>query len=136
MIAATTGGRIGSKDTYVVVKALDRQWDSALVELVNKRLKLVAKLKRYKDEHGIGFVDPRREEEMLDARLREQMPAWQTHWTSDDYVEMSWYAPTVRLYVARPMLAVPPAITALSMLPFSSSSPSSVLAYCFSPGHT
>ena len=42
-----------------------------------------------------------------EARLREQMPAWQTHWTSDDYVEMSWYAPTVRLYVARPMLAVP-----------------------------
>lgn len=42
-----------------------------------------------------------------EAKLREQMPGWQTHWTSDDYVEMSWYAPTVRLYVARPMLAVP-----------------------------
>ena len=39
--------------------------DSALVELVNKRLKLVAKLKRYKDEHGIGFVDLAREEWML-----------------------------------------------------------------------
>src|SRR5262249_36752764 len=46
--------------------------------------------------------------QVAEARLREQMPAWQTHWTSDDYVEMSWYAPTVRLYVARPMLAVPP----------------------------
>ncbi|HEY1875657.1 MAG TPA: hypothetical protein VGG67_14775 [Steroidobacteraceae bacterium] len=45
--------------------------------------------------------------QVAEARLREQMPAWQTHWTSDDYVEMSWYAPTVRLYVARPMLAVP-----------------------------
>ena len=42
-----------------------------------------------------------------EAKLREQMPGWQTHWTSDDYVEMSWYAPTVRLYIARPMLAVP-----------------------------
>src|SRR4029077_18716171 len=42
-----------------------------------------------------------------EAGLREQMPPWQTHWTSDDYVEMSWYAPTVRLYVARPMLAAP-----------------------------
>ena len=25
------------------------------------------------------------------------MPAWQRNWTSDDYVEMSWYAPTVRV---------------------------------------
>jgi chorismate mutase len=39
--------------------------DSALVELVNRRLKLVAGLKRYKDEHGIGFVDLAREEWML-----------------------------------------------------------------------
>ena len=39
--------------------------DSALVELVNKRLRLVAKLKRYKEEHGIGFVDLAREEWML-----------------------------------------------------------------------
>jgi chorismate mutase len=39
--------------------------DTSLVELVNKRLKLVAGLKRYKDEHGIGFVDLAREEWML-----------------------------------------------------------------------
>jgi chorismate mutase len=39
--------------------------DRTLVELVNKRLKLVAGLKRYKDEHGIGFVDLAREEWML-----------------------------------------------------------------------
>jgi len=39
--------------------------DRALVELVNKRLKLVAGLKRYKDERGIGFVDLAREEWML-----------------------------------------------------------------------
>ena len=36
------------------------------------------------------------------------MPGWQTNWTSDDYVEMTWYAPTVRLYVGRPMLGLPP----------------------------
>jgi len=48
------------------------------------------------------------EPKIAEARLREQMPAWQTNWTSDDYVEMTWYAPTVRLYVARPMLAAPP----------------------------
>ena len=39
--------------------------DSSLVALVNKRLKLVAQLKRYKEEHGIGFVDLAREEWML-----------------------------------------------------------------------
>ena len=39
--------------------------DRSLVELVNKRLKLVAQLWRYKDEHGIGHVDPAREEWML-----------------------------------------------------------------------
>jgi len=39
--------------------------DSSLVELVNKRLRLVTQLKRYKDEHGIGFVDLAREEWML-----------------------------------------------------------------------
>ena len=39
--------------------------DRALVELVNKRLKLVASLKRYKEEHGIDFVDLAREEWML-----------------------------------------------------------------------
>jgi chorismate mutase len=44
--------------------------DSALVELVNKRLKLVAKLKRYKEEHGIGFVDLAREEWMLQYLAR------------------------------------------------------------------
>ena len=39
--------------------------DTKLVELVNKRLHLVAQLKRYKEEHGIGFVDLAREEWML-----------------------------------------------------------------------
>jgi chorismate mutase len=44
--------------------------DTALVELVNKRLKLVAKLKRYKEAHGIGFVDLAREEWMLQYLAR------------------------------------------------------------------
>ncbi|HKB93393.1 MAG TPA: chorismate mutase [Gaiellaceae bacterium] len=39
--------------------------DRALVDLVNKRLRLVTRLKRYKDDHGIGFVDLAREEWML-----------------------------------------------------------------------
>ena len=53
-------------DPYVLqVRREISDVDSALVELVNKRLRLVAKLKRYKDEHGIGFVDLAREEWML-----------------------------------------------------------------------
>ena len=36
--------------------------DRKLMETLNKRLELVARLKRYKDSRGIGFVDPEREE--------------------------------------------------------------------------
>jgi chorismate mutase len=39
--------------------------DTQLIALVNKRLELVTGLKRYKEEHGIGFVDLAREEWML-----------------------------------------------------------------------
>jgi chorismate mutase len=55
-----------AQDAYVQqVRRQISDVDSSLVELVNKRLKLVAQLKRYKDEHGIGFVDLAREEWML-----------------------------------------------------------------------
>ena len=36
--------------------------DRKLMETLNKRLELVARLKRYKESRGIGFVDPEREE--------------------------------------------------------------------------
>jgi chorismate mutase len=39
--------------------------DAAILATVNRRLELVAELKRYKDEHGLDFVDPEREEAML-----------------------------------------------------------------------
>jgi chorismate mutase len=39
--------------------------DRALVEAINARLRLVAKLKSYKESRGIDFVDPEREEWML-----------------------------------------------------------------------
>lgn len=53
-------------DAYVQqVRRQISDLDRSLVELVNKRLELVAGLKRYKDEHGIGFVDLAREEWML-----------------------------------------------------------------------
>jgi chorismate mutase/prephenate dehydratase len=54
------------EDPYVLqVRREISDLDRALVELVNKRLDLVARLKRYKEEHGIGFVDLAREEWML-----------------------------------------------------------------------
>ncbi len=50
-----------------------------------------------------ALIEPREAEE----QLRRQLPPWQSHFTSDDYVEMSWYAPTVRLYIGRPTLSSP-----------------------------
>jgi chorismate mutase len=51
--------------TIVRVRREISDLDVRLVELVNQRLQVVAGLKRYKDEHGIGFVDLGREEWML-----------------------------------------------------------------------
>lgn len=39
--------------------------DRGIVEAVNTRLKLVARLKSYKESRGLSFVDPEREEWML-----------------------------------------------------------------------
>ncbi len=39
--------------------------DRALVEAINARLRLVARLKAYKESAGIEFVDPQREEWIL-----------------------------------------------------------------------
>ena len=39
--------------------------DRSLVDAMNKRLQLVARLKAYKESRGIGFVDPEREQWML-----------------------------------------------------------------------
>ena len=44
--------------------------DRAIVEAINTRLKLVAQLKRYKEARGIEFVDPDREEWMLQYLAR------------------------------------------------------------------
>ena len=40
--------------------------------------------------------------------LREHLAPWQKNWTSDDYVEMTHYAPTVRFYISRPALKPAP----------------------------
>ena len=43
-----------------------------------------------------------------ERRLRRDLPSWQTHYTSDDYTDMTWFAPTVRFYVGRAVLKAPP----------------------------
>jgi chorismate mutase len=49
------------------ISAIDRE----LIALVNRRIDTVARLKRYKDEHGIAFVDPDREAQLIADRVRE-----------------------------------------------------------------
>ena len=39
--------------------------DLKIVDAINKRLKLVKQLKAYKEQHGVEFYDPAREEWML-----------------------------------------------------------------------
>jgi chorismate mutase len=44
--------------------------DRSLVETINKRLKLVQQLRRYKQSRGMPFLDPSREEWMLSYLTR------------------------------------------------------------------
>jgi chorismate mutase len=44
--------------------------DRTIVEAINARLKLVARLKAYKESRGMSFVDPEREEWMLSYLTR------------------------------------------------------------------
>ena len=45
--------------------------DRAIVEAFNRRLEVVAQIKRHKDEHGLAFVDPDREAAMLEQQTSE-----------------------------------------------------------------
>ena len=49
------------------ITAIDRE----LIALDTRRLEAVARQKRHKDEHGIAFVDPDREAQMVRDRLSE-----------------------------------------------------------------
>jgi chorismate mutase len=44
--------------------------DRTIVEAINARLKLVARLKAYKESRGMSFLDPEREEWMLNYLTR------------------------------------------------------------------
>ena len=43
----------------------------------------------------------------FETTQRQSLPPWQVNFTSDDYVDYTWHAPTVRLHTARPRLAAP-----------------------------
>jgi chorismate mutase/prephenate dehydratase len=45
--------------------------DRSIVEAFNRRLEVVAQIKRHKDEHGLAFVDPDREAAMLEQQTGE-----------------------------------------------------------------
>jgi aminobenzoyl-glutamate utilization protein B len=53
---------------------------------------------------GLTKLTPPQEAEQA---FRAQLPPWQMHYAADDYVDYTWHAPTVRLYVARPTLQAP-----------------------------
>ena len=62
-----------STETDPVIRQLREQLsdnDVKIVEAINARLKLVARLKRVKEERGIDFLDPAREEWMLQYLTR------------------------------------------------------------------
>ena len=44
-----------------------------------------------------------------EVRLRRALPEWQKCFTSDDYVDYTWHAPTVRVFTMRPRLRPPSA---------------------------
>jgi chorismate mutase/prephenate dehydratase len=43
--------------------------DRSIFAALNRRLELVAELKRHKDERGYSFLDPGREQRMVDDQL-------------------------------------------------------------------
>jgi chorismate mutase len=49
-------------DPIRALRAELAELDERLVESVNRRLELVLELKRVKEEHGLDFLDPAREE--------------------------------------------------------------------------
>lgn len=55
-----------AEDAIARLRELLTAVDERLVAGINERLRLVEELKRVKDEHGVAFLDPAREQWMLD----------------------------------------------------------------------
>ena len=75
----------------------------AKAQALQKELGLEPMAQPFADE--LSELVPPQEAE---RRLRRDLPSWQTHYTSDDYTDMTWFAPTVRFYIGRAVLKAPP----------------------------
>ena len=73
-----------------------------VAQAIQKELKLEPMAHPFIDE--IEQLIPPQDAE---RKIRATIPAWQTHYTSDDYTDMTWHAPTVRFYVGRATLKAP-----------------------------
>jgi len=62
--------------------------DVKIVEALNRRLELVARLKRVKEERGIDFLDPAREEWMLQYLARANRGPLSSEGLREIYVEL------------------------------------------------
>ena len=60
-----------SDDPLLDLRARISEIDRGIFELVNRRLQAVDELKRHKAEHGLPFVDPSREDSMIEERVAE-----------------------------------------------------------------
>ncbi len=65
-----TAGAPGDDPVIRELRAQLSENDVAIVQAVNARLELVARLKRVKQERGIDFLDPAREEWLLQYLTR------------------------------------------------------------------
>jgi chorismate mutase len=62
--------------------------DRTLVDAVNKRLELVARLKAYKEAQGIDFLDPEREEWMLSYLQRANLGPLTPEGLNEFYIQV------------------------------------------------
>ncbi len=80
-----------STESDPVIRQLREQLsdnDVKIVEAINARLKLVARLKAVKEERGIGFLDPAREEWMLQYLTRANRGPLSSHGLQEIYAEL------------------------------------------------
>ena len=80
-----------SSESDPVIRQLREQLsdnDVRIVEALNARLKLVARLKRVKEERGIDFLDPAREEWMLQYLSRANRGPLSVEGLSEIYHEL------------------------------------------------
>jgi chorismate mutase/prephenate dehydratase len=57
-------------DELTRFRAQITELDREILAAANRRLELVGALRRYKEEHGLAFVDPEREAQLLDEHVR------------------------------------------------------------------